>query len=405
MKIAVVHERYIQPGGEDRAFESETALLESRGHDVVRYEQRNDQIPEMGRLSLAARAHWNARANRRLRRLLHEERPDVVHFHNTFPILGPSAYWAAKSEGLPVVQTLHNYRLLCPNAQLYRDGGPCEDCVGRRFAWPSILHSCYHHGRLATGVVASTFALHRGLGTFSRKVDRYVALTEFGRRKFVEGGLPPESVRVKPNFLDEDPGMGRGGGGYALFVGRLSEEKGVRTLVEAWERLRGRIPLKVVGDGPESPRVASAAERIDGIEWLGRRPREEVLERMREARLLVFPSVWYEGLPFVIVEAFAAGLPVVASDLGGMSEIIRHGETGWLVPAGDPAALAKAVESAAADPEALQRVRRAGRAEFDSKYTATINYERLMAIYAEVVARRTVGKDTGGIPADGDATG
>lgn len=400
MKIVVVHERYREGGGEDRAFESECALLESHGHDLIRWVDDHERIRDIGRVSLAVKSHWNTAGNRRLRAMLRAERPDVVHFHNTFPLIGPAAYRVVRDEGIPVVQTLHNYRLICPNAQLFRDGAPCEDCVGRTVPWPGVLHSCYHHGRAATAVVASTMTLHHALGTYSHEVDRYVALTEFARRKFVEGGLPEEKIRVKPNFLQDDPGTGPPGGEGAVFVGRLSAEKGIANLFEAWSRLDGSIPLDVVGDGPEAARAAAAAEGIPGVRWHGRLPRDEVFTRMRAARLLVFPSEWYEGFPFVILEAFATGLPVLASDLGGMPEIVGDNDAGWLAPPGDAGALAAAVERIFADPAALGRASGRARKAFESRYTAEHGYRGLMEIYSDVT-----GVDTAGVEDPASAPG
>ncbi|HUP19955.1 MAG TPA: glycosyltransferase [Gemmatimonadota bacterium] len=384
MKVLVVHNRYVEPGGEDEVFEAETALLESRGHAVLRYEEDNDRIAEMGRLEVARRTLWSRESRRSLEDLLLRERPDVAHFHNTFPLVSPAAYWAAAAANVPVVQTLHNYRLMCANAQLFRDGGPCEECVGRLAPWPGILYGCYRGDRAASAVVAGMLGLHRALGTWARRVDRYLTLTRFARDKMVEGGFPAERIRVKPNFLPVDPGPGEGRGGYALYVGRLSPEKGIGTLVEAWERLDPPVPLQVVGQGSEAPAVEALAARRPEVRMRGRLPRDEVAALMRDALVLVVPSRWYEGFPLVVVEALAAGLPVIASDLGSLTEVVRPGETGWRVPAGDPAALAAAVARAAADPTALIPMRRAAREDFKERYTAERGYTALMEIYREV---------------------
>lgn len=386
MKILAVHNRYVQAGGEDEVFAAETALLESHGHRVIRHVDDNDRIVDMGRLRLAGRTIWNREAARDLAAVLRRERPDVAHFHNTFPLISPAAYWTAHEAGVPVVQTLHNYRLICANAQLYRNGRACESCVGRALPWPGVVHGCYRHGRAATAVVAGMLGTHRAFGTWSRRVDRYIALTEFARGKFVEGGLPAARIRVKPNFLTDDPGPGTGAGGYVLFVGRLAGEKGIDTLAAAWDRLAGDVRLKVVGQGDLAPVVEALAARDSRVEVLGRRSRAEVNALMQEALVLAVPSRWYEGFPLVVVEALAAGLPVIASDHGGLVEAVRHGETGWRVPPGDPDALAHAVARAAADPAALVPMRRAARADFEARYTADRNYRLLMDIYGELTA-------------------
>jgi glycosyltransferase involved in cell wall biosynthesis len=293
-----------------------------------------------------------------------------------------------------VVQTLHNYRLLCPNALFFRDGGACEDCLGKPVPWPGVLHSCYRGDRAASGVVAGMLTAHRFLKTWKEKVDVYIALTEFARRKFVEGGIPAYKIAVKPNFVSPDPGPGEGKGGYALFVGRLSEEKGVETMIRAWELLGDRIPLKVVGDGSLAEKVSGAAERLSGIEWMGRTPGEQVSELMKDAAFLVFPSTWYEVFPLVIVEAFATGLPVIASDIGNMSSLIDHEHTGLHFRPGDGEDLAAQVERVLLHPEDLDRMRLEARAEFEARYTAERNYERLMEIY-EMAAGRKMPKKEG----------
>ena len=235
-------------------FLAETALLESYGHRVVRYITHNDRVAELNSVTLAGKTVWNSSAYRELRNLIHLEQPDVAHFHNTFPLVSPAGYYAARAEGVPVVQTLHNYRLLCPNALFFRDGGVCEDCKSKAITWPGVVHKCYRGSRAASGVVTAMLTTHRALRTWRKKVDVYIALTEFARRKFIEGGLPAGKIIVKPNFVYPDPGPGEGEGGFALFVGRLSFEKGVGTLLAAWEHLDRRIPLKIVGDGPLTER-------------------------------------------------------------------------------------------------------------------------------------------------------
>jgi glycosyltransferase involved in cell wall biosynthesis len=311
-------------------------------------------------------------------------RPEVVHFHNTFPLLSPACYDAARKQGAAVVQTLHNYRLLCPGALLERDSDPCESCVGRRLAWPGILHGCYRASRAATAALAGMTALHRAAGTWNRAVDVYVALTRFARARFVEGGLPAAKIVVKPNFVWPDPGAGAGSGGYALFAGRMSQEKGLETLAAAWKLLDGVPLLKAAGDGP----LVGTLTGVRGIELLGRRAREDVLGLMREASFLVFPSLCYEGLPMAILEAFACGLPVIASRLGAMAEVVEDGRTGLLFRPGDAGELASTIEWAVTHPAELGRMRREARAEFEGRYTAGLNHRALIEIYERARSTR-----------------
>lgn len=386
MKILVAHNFYQQPGGEDEVFRAESEMLEARGHDVVRFTRHNDAIADMHPAALVPKTLWNRAIYRGFRALIRRERPDVAHFHNTFPLISPSAYYAAKAEATPVVQTLHNYRLLCANGYLFRDGGPCEDCVGKAFALPAVAHACYRDSRTASAVAVSLQALHRRLNTWRRKVDVLIALTDFARSRFVAGGLPPDRMVVKPHFVAPDPGPGEGSGGYALFAGRLSPEKGIETLLAAWRRVGNRLPLRVVGDGPMRPQVTKAVESGSGVEWLGRRSYGDVLDLMGDAVFVILPSQGYETFGRVAAEAFAKGTPVIASRLGAMAEIVDHRRTGLLFRPADPDDLAATVERALADRGEVARMRREARREFEAKYTADRNYRALMAIYERAMA-------------------
>jgi glycosyltransferase involved in cell wall biosynthesis len=390
MKILAVHNRYQRPGGEDQVFVDETALLEARNHRVLRYEVHNDQVEQMNRLTLAKDTVWNTSAYRELGALIRRERPDVVHFHNTLPLVSPAGYYAARAEGVPVIQTLHNYRLLCPVSLFFRDGRVCEDCMGKAVPWPGVVHKCYRGSRAASGVIATMLTVHRAMRTWTEMVDVYVALTEFARKKFIEGGLPAGKIVVKPNFVAPDPGRGPGGGGYALFVGRLAPEKGTGTMLAAWERLGTRMPLKIVGDGPLRDRVVGAATRQSHVEWLGHRPVEEVHALMGKADMLVFPSQWYETFGRVAAEAFAAGTPVIAANIGAVAELVEHGRTGLKFRPGDPEDLVTQVEWALSHPAELQSMREEVRAEFEAKYTAERNYRALMEIYESALERKKV---------------
>jgi glycosyltransferase involved in cell wall biosynthesis len=390
MKILAVHNRYQRPGGEDQVFVDETALLETRNHRVLRYEVHNDQVKQVNRLTLAKDTVWNTSAYRELGALIRRERPHVVHFHNTLPLVSPAGYYAARAEGVPVIQTLHNYRLLCPVALFFRDGRVCEDCMGKAVPWPGVIHGCYRGSRAASGVIATMLTVHRALRTWTEMVDVYVALTEFARNKFIEGGLPAGKIVVKPNFVAPDPGQGQGGGGYALFVGRLAPEKGTETMLAAWDRLGTRIPLKIVGDGPMRDRVVEAAARQSNVEWLGHRPVEDVHALMGKADMLVFPSQWYETFGRVAAEAFAAGTPVIAANIGAVAELVEHGRTGLKFRPGDPEDLVTQVEWALSHSAELRSMREEVRAEFEAKYTAERNYRALMEIYEAALKRKKV---------------
>jgi glycosyltransferase involved in cell wall biosynthesis len=373
-RILSVHNFYQQPGGEDNVFATEIAMLEQRGHKVARFTEDNHRIGRSG-LGTGCSAVWSTQSYRGIRSISRDASCQVAHFHNTFPLISPAGYYAARSAGAAVVQTLHNYRLLCPGATLYRSGAVCEECIEKRSLLPAIRHGCYRDSRPATTAVAAMLAIHRVADTWREMVDVYIALTEFARRKFIEGGLPSERVVVKPNFVAPDPGVGTGQGGFALFAGRLSEGKGIHTLLEAWRRLPD-VPLIVAGDGP-----LNTTEWPPGVTWLGRQSREQVLALMKDAFVLIVPSTWYEGAPGVVIEALACGLPVIASDIGSIPELVDDHRTGLLFLPGGAEDLAHKVRWAFDHPERMLEMRAAARREYETKYTADINYKRLMEIY------------------------
>jgi len=381
VQILLAHNRYRQPGGEDIVFEAETTLLRSHGHEVVQYVEDNTQIHSFTVPRVAVSAIWSHRAVRRLRSLLAEYRPDLVHFHNTFPLISPAAYVACRSAGVPVVQTLHNYRLICPNGLLFRDGHHCEDCFNRPVAWPGVLHACYRQSRLQTAAVAAMLAVHRVRGTWTQDVNVYVALTSFARHKFIEAGFPEEKILVKPNFVDPDPGSEPGERRFFLFVGRLSEEKGIRTLLRAWAGLDPSMQLRVVGAGPLEPLVREAADASSSISYLGPLSRAGVFEQMRSAHALLFPSEWYEALPVTLLEAFACARPVIAADQGAAAEVVTHGRTGLLFRPGDEQALREQVNWAADHSDELASMGAGARREYEGRYTAQASYSRLLDIY------------------------
>jgi glycosyltransferase involved in cell wall biosynthesis len=391
MKVLIAHNRYQQRGGEDESVGAEVALLKSRGHEVIEFVEDNERIARLSLPQVAFRTVWSQESYRQLRRRIRERRPDVVHVQNFFPLISPAAYYAARAEGVPVVQTLRNYRLLCSNGLFFRDGHVCEDCLGKTLPWPGVAHACYRESRMGTVPVTAMLTTHRAVRTWTKMVDVYISLTEFARQKFIEGGLPAKKIVIKPNFVHPDPGPGEGRGGFAMFVGRLSPEKGIGTLLAAWECLGSQMPLKVVGDGPLANRVAEAAASSPYIEWLGRRSLEEVYALMGRASVLIFPSEWYETFGRVAVEAFAKGTPVVAAKIGAIAELVNHGRTGLHFRPGDPEDLATWVEWASNHPVELARMRREVRAEFEARYAAEKNYQRLIDIYELAAERRREG--------------
>lgn len=400
MKIVLVHCQYQQRGGEDVVFEQERQLLERAGHQVVLFRRSNfeaDSYPGVKRLVLIQKAIWNDDARRELAELLRAEKPDIVHVHNTWLMISPSIYIACREAGVPVVQTLHNYRLLCPQGSFFRDGAVCEECMDHTL-WRSLRYGCCENSRARTAAVGLMLAVHRGRHTWEREVTSYIVLTQFARSKFLSGGLPAEKMFVKPNFVYPDP-LPRGDNGnspsaadrnYVLFAGRLSPEteKRVRTLLSAWTRLRSPIPLVIAGGGTQRDKLEKEASshNLSTVTFKGLLSHDQTLAEMRGARFLVFSSEWYETFGLTMVEAFACGVPVICSRMGAMQEIVDDGRTGLHFTPGDAQDLAEKVEWAWNHPERMRRMGEEARREYESKYTAEKNYPLLMEIYRDAIA-------------------
>ena len=387
-RVLVVHNAYQHAGGEDSVVADEASLLVRKGHEVIEMRRDNRDVAAMSRMRLAADTLWSPRTHRETLDLLRRHRPAVVHVHNTLPLVSPSLYWACAEAGVPVVQTLHNFRLACPQAMFLREGRVCESCIGQT-PWPALRHGCYRDSRAQTAVVVGMLALHRGLGTYRDKITRYIALNEFCRAKFVQAGLPAGRVVVKPNFADVERGEETQARSGFLFVGRLAPEKGVGVLAQAWQECPGRA-LRVAGTGA----CAEQIEREAGVTMLGVLAPASVQREMRGALALVLPSLWYENFPRTLVEAYGAGLPVIASRLGAMAELIEPGITGLLFEPGDAHELGELLRWAAEHPERMAEMGANARARFDALYTPDINYARLVEIYRAAIADRSATEGT-----------
>lgn len=360
--------------------EQECRLLQKRGHQVHVYQRSNEETRGLrGGIQFPIEAVWSAKTLREVRNLVAEYRPDVAHVHNTWAVVSPSVFHAF--DGLPVVQTLHNYRWMCVNAQFRRDGVACEKCKELDFPVWGIVHQCYRGSRAVSGVLAAANYVARRSSSLDR-VDLFVALTDFARQKFIEGGFSPDRIVCKPNFLAEIPDDVEGQGDYVVYAGRLASEKGVEVLLQAWRELDD-VPLKVIGDGPLREEVEEAAGASRVIDYRGWQAREQVFEFLRGAAFVVLPSVCYEGFPMGVVEAYAHGRPVVGSDIGGIGEVVDHGETGLLVPADEPAALGNAVRSLWKDLARVERMGRNARRVFLEQYAPEVAYDRLMEVYEQ----------------------
>ncbi len=388
MKIIHVHNYYLQSGGEDQVFKNETRLLEEFGHEVFRYTRHNSELSNWSGIKMAINTIWNSEVYHTIDHLLTEIKPDICHIHNTFPLISPSVYYACKKHKIPVVQRLPNYRLICPGALLLRGGKICMDCLKRSLPWPGVINACYRGSVSQSFVVFMMLSFHRILRTWQKKVNIYVALNNYGCELFKMGGIPGKKIIVSPNFVDPDPEpeIYDKPGNYALFIGRLSKEKGLNTLLDAWKLLTD-ISLKIIGDGPLMRDLAERIEleNIENVELLGRTSHDETMNILKKARVLLFPSEWLETFGLGIIEAFACGVPVIASRQKTIEEIIQHRENGLLFEPGNAHDLAQTVKEIWENTDLLQEMGKKARQSYLMKYSKQQKYNSLMEIYERAI--------------------
>lgn len=388
-KVLIIHNYYQQSGGEDKVVEQESAMLRSRGIETEHYYVHNDSIQSKGLANmakLAVEAAWSFPEFKRIKELLLRVKPDVVHVHNFFPVISPSVYHACERLGVPVVQTLHNYRLICPAATFMRGNEVCEKCLHGTLLH-SIRHGCYRGSQLQTIPVAAMIKFNELIGTWLHKVSRYIALTEFARDKFAESGIPLDRIAVKPNFIHHQTVKAKydPNDRYLLFVGRISAEKGVRNLLQAWSQLedRGGLRLVIIGDGPQKAELAAAYSQED-IRFLGKQDGDTVLDCMSRAMYVMVPSIWYEGFPMTIVESYSVGTPVLCSRIGALEEIVEDGVTGFHFQHDDLENIKTVIRRAVAY-ENYAAMRQKVAENYAAHYTEEVNVKQLLAIYSEAM--------------------
>ena len=390
MKILQVHNEYVYPGGEDVVAASEAALLRSLGHQVVEYRRSNT---EMLKASLFKKAgfyfsdiYFSRQSYADVRYLIAAERPDIAHFHNTFFMLTASAYAACYDAGLPIVQSLHNYRIMCPIGVFFRGGRVCEDCVAKGF-WRCVAGRCWRDSYLKSFLLARVVFSFRKDGIFEKKVSAFSCPSRFCKDKYLRYGLPEEKIFLKPNFISDvfcPPAEAERN--YAVYAGALRDYKGVRTLIRVWENLEERFSLKVIGDGPLKEELVRSARGLP-VEFPGQKSLEETLEIIKNAAFLILPSECYENFPRVVVEAYSLGVPVIASRIGALAEIVEDGKTGLTFMPGDAEDLRDKIECLVADPDAVIRMGKNARKFAEEHFNSEKYYQELMNVYQMAVEK------------------
>jgi glycosyltransferase involved in cell wall biosynthesis len=386
MRILFIHNLYQYAGGEDVVLEMENNLLKNAGIETEVLIFDNKEIQGTWRKIITGiRTVYSSKSRKILAEKIESFRPDLIHVHNFFPLASPSIFYEARSRQIPIVMTLHNYRLICPGYSLFYHGKIYEASVNRIFPLDAIMKGVYRDSRFQTAAVALMTGTHKLLGTWRNKVDRYIALTEFARNKFLNSSLnvSPEKLVVKPNFT---PDYGAGGGNrsdYFLFIGRLTEEKGIPVLLETFRKTSAKI--KILGDGPLKEDILNLCSERSNVEYLGFKSKSEIVQLLQNARALVFPSTWYEGMPMTIIESFSTATPVIASDLGGPAEMIVHRENGLKFSPGSSLSLLEQLRIISEDQDLWQLLSKNARNSYLQKYTQKRNLELLIKIYNDLI--------------------
>jgi glycosyltransferase involved in cell wall biosynthesis len=378
--ILAVHNKYMTPGGEDKSHVIEKEMLQHLGFEVFEYLQDNRKVSKIGKTRTAFRSIWSTKTYKDVTKIIEENDIDIVVIQNFFPLISPSIYYAAKKFDVHVIQYLRNFRLLCPSADFYRNGDVCEECLGKTFQYPAIKYGCYKNSRLGSSSISIMNYVHKVAGTWENKVSLYLALTEFGMEKFIEGGLPKDKILTKPNFLHPDPGVGTHHKNQAVCIGRLSEEKGIRTLINAWNKLEEPINLVILGNGPLESLILKAQEKDKRIIYKGNVSTKEVYNTLKESLFMVFTSECYEGMPRTLIEAFATGTPVISSDIGSMSSMIEHATNGLHFQPGNVVDLVNTIHKLLQDEQLRKRLSVNSRNDYLKKYTREANklyYEQI----------------------------
>ncbi len=385
MRVLSIHNEYLIRGGEEESRKAEIEILRKNGIEVIEYTENNRVVDNMSKLRLAIRTIWSSESYQNVCKILKHQKIDIIHVQNIFPLISPSIYYAAKSFNIPVIQAVRNYRNLCINSYLYREGHICESCLAHKYPISGVINKCYRNSYSASIVAASTQWFHNYINS-RRHINFYLCISEFVKNKMVEGGFPSNKLIVKPNFVYPDPGYSPYKDNFILYVGRLSSEKGINILLDSLKNLKtSNLTLKIIGEGDVSKLIETYIGKGFRIELLGRLSISDTYDIIGNSSALIIPSEWNEPFGRVIVEAFAKGTPVIGANVGGITELIEDGVNGFLFKNGDSLDLAKKIDYLFENKDRINELGLAGRSSFLQYYTSEVNYRMLMEIYSRVL--------------------
>ena len=384
MKVLIVHNFYKIRAGEYSVLKNEIKLLKDNGNEVITFYKDNKNIKSFySKVIYFLRIVYSKNIFKEFDYYLKQNKPDVIHVHNFFPIMTPAIFFAAQKNNIPIVHTLHNYRLICPTSTLMHNNRIYEKSIING-SFSTIIDKVYRNSYLGTFALARMISYHKKYNTWDTQVDKFIALTNFSKSKFIEANFLIDKIEIKSNFVFDmyDPESDKKE--YALFIGRISEEKGIRCLIKAWEKIDYK--LIIVGTGPLENFVKRQLN--ENIIFLGKQNKEEIRVLMNAASFLIIPSIWYEGFPMVILEAYSAGLPVLGSRIGSIEEVVLDNITGLHFKPNDSRDIVKKVNRIIKDRELLKKISKNSRKEYLEKYTPSKNYDILINIYNSVIQSR-----------------
>lgn len=418
MNILQIHNYYRQSGGEDTVVNQEKDLLELHGHAVTLYSLDNNDFGDdvFSKIKVAFLSIWNPISYMEIGRIIDEKKPNIVHVHNTWPLISPSVFWICRIKKVPVIQTIHNYRLMCLNGCLYRQdettrkGKICNICVDKKFKWAGVRLSCYRGSKIQSLVLACSLYIHHKVGTWTKTIDQYIALTQFMATKLIQSGVPADKISVKANYVahmrktenslqTESEMLHQSNNPYFLYVGRISDEKGVEYLLDSWNACRSdwllqdaAYDLVIIGGGDIQEKLenhvsmySEALDRGGSIFFLGKQDRKKVLRYMQNALFVVLPSKWFEGFPMTLLEAFNCNAPIIAPDHGAFSEIVEHEKNGYLYDPRETTALSRMLKQAASDKKQYSCMKNYIFNEVLPRYSLSVSYQQLINVYTNVI--------------------